>query len=138
MSGYLLDTNHLGLAVTPKSPVRRRVEEARKTGARLGTCVPALCEIEVGIHQVNAPVEYRSNLRRLFRHVRIWPIDVETARNYAGIYHELRRKGRILSQVDMMLAALARQMRLTLLTTDRDFEALPYVRTADWTAPLDA
>lgn len=32
----------------------------------------------------------------------------------------------------MMLAALARQMKLTLLTTDRDFEALPKVRTENW------
>jgi predicted nucleic acid-binding protein len=35
----------------------------------------------------------------------------------------------------MMLAALARQMKLTILTTDRDFEAFPDIRTASWTAP---
>jgi predicted nucleic acid-binding protein len=32
----------------------------------------------------------------------------------------------------MMLAAMARQMKLVLLTTDRDFEALPDVRTENW------
>jgi predicted nucleic acid-binding protein len=37
-------------------------------------------------------------------------------------------QGRVLSQVDMMLAALARQHRLTLLTTDRDFEVLTDLR----------
>ena len=82
MAGYLLDTNHLGQAVTRTSTVRKRLEEARKAGERLGTCVPALCEIEAGVQQVRYPEEY-----------------------------------------------LARQMRLTLLTTDRDFEALPEVRT---------
>ena len=40
---------------------------------------------------------------------------------------------KVLSQVDMMSAALARQMKLTILTTDRDFEALPWLRTEDWT-----
>ena len=32
----------------------------------------------------------------------------------------------------MMVAALARQMKLIVLTTDRDFEALPSVRKEHW------
>jgi len=87
----------------------------------------------VGIRQVADPGAYRQNLKRLLLHVRIWPLDLETASLYGEIYHELRRRGRILSQVDIVLAALARQMKLTLLTTDRDFEALPVVRTENWT-----
>lgn len=132
MAGFLLDANHLGLAVTRSTAVRRRLEETRKAGSRLGTCIPALCEIEVGIRQVAQPEAYRQNLKRLLRYVRIWPLDMDTGLLYGEIYHELRHRGRILSQVDMMLAALARQMKLTLLTTDRDFEALPSVRTENW------
>lgn len=48
-------------------------------------------------------------------------------------HHRLRRQGRVLSQVDMMLAAYCSQGKLTLLTNDRDFEALPELRTEDWT-----
>jgi predicted nucleic acid-binding protein len=44
---------------------------------------------------------------------------------YAEIYHDLRSRGRVLSQLDMMLAALSRSMDAVLLTDDRDFEALP-------------
>ena len=54
------------------------------------------------------------------------------ARGYGEIYVDLRRRGRVLSQVDMMIAALARQMGLTLLTADRDFEALPDLRIENW------
>ena len=135
MAAYLLDTNHLGQAITKTSNVRRRLGAVRKAGQRLGTCVPALCEIEVGIRQVRYPDEYRLNLKRLLCHVKVWPLDLETAQRYGEIYHRLRQSGRTLSQVDMMLASLARQMRLTLLTTDRDFEALPEIRTENWTLP---
>ncbi len=38
----------------------------------------------------------------------------------------------MLSQMDMMLAALARQQKLVLLTTDRDFEALPDLAIENW------
>jgi predicted nucleic acid-binding protein len=64
--------------------------------------------------------------------MRLWPLELETALLYGEIFRELRTRGRVLSQVDMMLAALARQMDLTLATSDRDFEALPDVRTESW------
>ena len=51
---------------------------------------------------------------------------------YAKNYLDLRSRGRVLSQVDMLLAALARSMKATLLTSDRDFEALPDLRLDNW------
>jgi predicted nucleic acid-binding protein len=44
----------------------------------------------------------------------------------------LRRLGRALSQIDMMLAALARQHDLIVPTTDRDFEAITDLRVENW------
>lgn len=131
-TGYLLDTNHLSRAVTPGSPVRQRITELRKQGVKVGTCVPVLCEIEAGIQQVHRPDEYRQNLQRLLRQIRVWPIDPSTARIYGVIHHDLKRRGRALSQVDMMLAALARQMTVTLATSDQDFAALPDIVTENW------
>jgi len=71
-------------------------------------------------------------MRRLLSFVRVWPLEPPVAAIYGAIYLDLRRRGRALSQVDMMLAALCRQMSLTLLTTDRDFEALPDLRRENW------
>lgn len=131
-SGYLLDTNHIGNAVTPGSVVRQRIAELCGRGLKVGTCVPMLCEIEAGIQQVRQPEAYRLNLARLLRQVRVWPIDGATARLYGAIHHDLKKRGRVLSQVDMMLAALALQMRLTLVTSDQDFTALPDVPAENW------
>ena len=131
-AGYLLDTNHVSRAVTPGSSVRERIAELRRSGAKIGTCVPVLCEIEAGIQQVNHPDVYRQNLSRLLRQIRVWPIDPSTARHYGILYQDLKRRGRALSQVDIMLAALARQMTLTLATTDQDFAALPDITTENW------
>ena len=135
MPAYLLDTNHVGMAVDSASVVGRRILDARLGGMRIGTCLPVLCEIEAGMRQVRRKVKYRRDLNQLLLQLRLWPIDLKTARIYGDVYTELRRRGRILSQVDIMVAALARQMKLTILTTDRDFEALPDIRTADWSKP---
>jgi tRNA(fMet)-specific endonuclease VapC len=132
-AGYLLDTNHLSRAVTPTSSVRQRISDLRQRGIKVGTCVPVLCEIEAGIQQVSKPEVYRLNLERLLRQIRVWPVDPSTARIYGIIHHDLKQRGRVLSQVDMMLAALAREMTLTLATSDLDFAALPDINTENWT-----
>ena len=123
MPAYILDTNHVGSAVDRASSVGQRIFEARLGRVRVGTCLPVLCEIEAGIRQVRNQAKYRRDLNHLLRQLRLWPIDGKTARLYGDIYSELSRRGRILSQVDIMVAALARQMKLIILTTDRDWQS---------------
>jgi tRNA(fMet)-specific endonuclease VapC len=132
MTRYLLDTNHLGDAVRKVSRVRDRIRRFAQTGDRFGTCGPALCELEAGIQQTSQPAASRRRLNTLLGLVRLWTIDTAVAKGYGALYLELRRSGRTLSQVDMVLAALARQTGLVLLTTDRDFQALPDIHTENW------
>jgi len=109
--------------------------DLRRSGARIGTCVPVLCELEAGIQQVRNPARSRQQLDRMLHQISVWPIDRTTAQIYGELYTDLRRRGRVLSQVDIMLASLARQMDLTLVTTDLDFEALPDLKRENWVTP---
>lgn len=132
MANYLLDCNHLSVAIRVISPLRERLRRERQVGNRFIACHPALCELEAGIEQTAAPEEYRDRLRQVLGQIKIWPLDFETTRIYGKLFVELRRKGRVLSQVDLILASLARQYKLKLLTSDRDFEALPDLRVENW------
>jgi len=132
MAGFLLDTNHLSEALRPVSRIRDRIGQLRILGVRVGTCVPVLCELEAAFPSGDRGEAYRRALNRLLGRVRLWPLEREVARSYGEVFQELRRRGRVLSQVDMILAALARQRDFTLATADRDFEALPDVRTENW------
>jgi len=133
MSGLLLDTNHFGLAIRLGSPVLQRIKSERRKGVRVGTCLPVLCEIEVGACNVSEPTAYREGVDRLLRLVSLWPLTKGTARFYGEIANDLRRRGRALSQIDMMLAAFCRELDWTLVITDKDFAALPWLKTEDWT-----
>lgn len=130
---FLLDTNQLSQAVSPTTKAALRLRELRLTGAIVGTSVAVMCEIEAGIQNVRDETGYRSNLARVLQQVRIWPLDLAIAAEFGRLHADLRRLGRVLSQVDMMLAATARQMRLTLVTSDQDFEAVPDIVVEDWT-----
>jgi tRNA(fMet)-specific endonuclease VapC len=132
MARYLLDTNHLSAALDSRSTVRERNFQARRAGHRLGTCVPVLCELETGLLHTRRRDQNRRILGVIVREVRIWPLEPAIAPIYAEIYHRLRDEGRVLSQVDMLRAALCRSMDATLLSSDRDFDALDDIRVENW------
>jgi tRNA(fMet)-specific endonuclease VapC len=131
-AGFLLDTNHLSAAIKPGSPLWHRIQWVRQMGGPVGTCVPVICELEVGFQELRDVSYYRRVLARLLSKLRVWNLDADTARLYGEVYHQVRRRGRVLSEIDMMLAAMARQLNLTLLTADRDFEIFTDLSTEDW------
>ena len=101
---------------------------------RIGTCIPVLCELEVGILQARKPDSCRRYLYHMLDQVRIWPIDMPVVRLYGKVYFELLNQGRVLSSVDISLVALARHLNLCVLTSDKDFDALPDLQTRNWLA----
>jgi predicted nucleic acid-binding protein len=133
MNRYLLDTNHLGEAVSKVSVFRDRIQQSHRQGAVFGTCGPVLCELLVGILQRKDANATRRRLEGLLEIVRIWPVDLDIAIHYGAVYLELQKAGRALSQVDMISAAICRhRSNLTLLTTDQDFGALADIRAENW------
>ncbi len=69
----LLDTNHIGMAMSRVSHVRERLQQAHRQGIILGACVPVLCEVEAGIQQAPDPLSLRRALNRLLNFIRVWP-----------------------------------------------------------------
>lgn len=132
MSGFLLDSNHISAAERPISSVRERMGLEHRKGTRFGTITPVVCELMAGMQTVVKRHEFRRALKKLLSLLRLWPVDLDVAQHYGEVYQELRGRGRVLSPVDMMLAATARHLKVVILTTDRDFEALPDLRTENW------
>ncbi len=58
--------------------------------------------------------------------------DVQTARQYAKIVQQLRKKGRPIPQNDMWIAALAMQHQLTLITRDAHFNQIDGLLLQTW------
>lgn len=59
-------------------------------------------------------------------------MDRDTATLYGRLYDDLRTQGRVLSQVDIMIAAIAIQSGLTVLTADQDFQAVGHLSIENW------
>ena len=102
------------------------------SGDRFGICLPVHCEYRAGIRVSR---RYRQNLARFQAAVslfRLWPTDEQSALEFAEIFRELRAAGQMLAEFDLLIAALARQHKLTLLTADQDFQPVVRLRTENW------
>jgi len=83
MPAFLLDSNHVGMAVDRTSIVGQRIFQARMRGIRLGTCLPVLCEIEAGMRQVRDKSRYRRDLNHLLRQLRLWRLTLRPLESMA-------------------------------------------------------
>lgn len=124
--------NHLSAAINRDADLRTRLRDVRLRGDRIGTCVPVHCELQAGLALTTRRDHNQRLLQELLREIRTWPLTHITAMLYGEIYHELRRTGRAPSQVDIMLAALSRQMNAILISSDRYFEAVSGIHVECW------
>lgn len=118
MTKYLLDTNHFSAYLGGHSALVPRINSSLESGDRVGICLPVLFEYRAGIRLGKY---YQRNLARLRRALAVfwmWPLDAETAVEFAELFAICREHGRVMSQFDMAIAAIARQHQLVLLTAD--------------------
>jgi tRNA(fMet)-specific endonuclease VapC len=137
MKRFLLDTNAVSDFINDRRGVRDRARAAKRTGARIGTCFPALAELYYGI-EFSATRDANLELVRAgLGQLTLWPFDLDAAREYGRLFAELRRIGRPMQVVDVQLAAIALALgNCTVVTTDSDLSAVPGLRTENWATPL--
>lgn len=84
-----------------------------------------LGELLYGAERSNRRRQNIEEIDELASSVAILSCDAETASHYGLIKHLLRRKGKLIPDNDVWIAAVARQYRLTLLTRDAHFKEVP-------------
>jgi tRNA(fMet)-specific endonuclease VapC len=136
MKRYLLDSNALNAVANRHKPVIHRAREARERGDRIGTCEPVVAEMFFGLEFSATRDANVVRLERTLSQVLSWPFDRRAARQYAKIAADLKRRGRKMQIVDMMIAAIAMTLdHGVVVTTDSDLSAIPGLDTVDWTSP---
>jgi tRNA(fMet)-specific endonuclease VapC len=135
MSRYLLDTGIAQDFINQRNGVRERADAARKEGNRIGICTPVLGELWSG---VEGSASRDRNLRRLqhgLSRLVVWPYTNDAAEEFGRVFAELRRIGRPMQQIDIMIAAIAFTLgQCVVVTTDADLATVPGLTVENWVA----
>ena len=115
----LLDTNAYSAAVRGDKRVIRRIRDAET----IYLSMVVIGELLAGFRHGRREAMNRERLSFFLEDPDVKPLPIlyETAEHFAGIWSELRSKGRPIPTNDMWIAAHARQVGAELLTFDRHF-----------------
>ncbi len=133
MRRFLLDTGIAQDFVNRRNGVLERVDAERRRGNRIGICTPVLGELWSGVEGSAARDRNLQRLRRALSRLVVWPYTNEAAEQFGRVFAELRRIGRPMQQIDIMVAAIAFTIGdCTVVTTDSDLAAVPGLVVENW------
>ena len=128
---YLLDTNTASYSLKPGYPGLRAKLDGRLPGQ---LAISAITEAELRFWIANRP--QAANVRILvdafLNRAQSMPWDSSVTLAYAKLRSDCKNSGKVLAELDMLIAAHAIALQATLVTHDRAFSQIADLRTEDW------
>ena len=130
---YLLDTGPAFDFLFKRKGVDERVAQAKRAGAKIGICVPVLGEIVGGLEASGSRDASWAVARPRLAKLVCWPYDPDAAYEYGRIFADLKKRGRVIQQIDMQIAAVAFALgSCTVVSGDTDLNAVPGLAVENW------
>jgi tRNA(fMet)-specific endonuclease VapC len=130
---YLLDTGIAQEFIGRNAKVVQRADAARRVGNRIGICTPVLGELWSGVERSISRDKNLQRLRVALSRLVVWPYTNEAAEQFGRVFAELRRIGRPMQQIDIMVAAIAFALgNCTVASKDTDLAAIPGLKVENW------
>lgn len=123
MTAYLLDTDRIIDFLDDRRDAVRLISGLRSSGLAAGTITCA--EIYGGLVRSPQREEATTQLEHFLAGLEILTVDIPTARIFGERRAELRRRGLLIDNFDLLIASTALRFGLTLVTRNvRDFERI--------------
>ena len=129
---YMLDTN-ICIYIVKKNPPQ--VFKKFSTFTEDDLCISSitLAELEYGIRKSNHPTKNKLTWMLFLAEMKILPFDEAAATEYGEIRATLERHGTPIGANDLLIAAHARALGLTLVTNNiREFERIDGLQVENW------
>jgi len=94
----------------------------------------SVAELQYGVCKSNRPDQNQIALAEFFLPLEVVAFDESAASHYGDIRNHLEKEGNIIGSMDLLIAAHARSLSLTLITNNlREFQRVPELRAENWT-----
>ncbi|MDR1275892.1 MAG: type II toxin-antitoxin system VapC family toxin [Candidatus Accumulibacter sp.] len=131
MSGYLLDTNILSNVIrNPDGSAARRIEQFGPK--EIFTSIIVAAELRYGCAKKGSP-KLLARVEGILETIPVLPLDIPADAEYGGIRAELEAAGRLVGMNDLLIAAHAHALGLTLVTDNtREFARIRGLKLENW------
>jgi tRNA(fMet)-specific endonuclease VapC len=131
MRQYLLDTNILShLIKQPQSTLTKKILALEPDS--LCTSIIVACELHYGVEKKGSP-QLAAKIELLLNEIDILPLEISAIQHYAALRALLEKQGQVIGSNDMLIAAHALALDVTLVTANIDeFNRVPNLRVENW------
>ena len=131
---YLLDTNTASYVIKGNVPsVRQRLQKSAPTDVAISVITEA--ELRFGVHRLPEAKRLAFVVDEFLRFIDIRPWDSAAAQTYAELRALIEHEGRPMGNMDLMIAAHAAALGVTLVSSDRVFRRVKDLKLEDWSHP---
>jgi tRNA(fMet)-specific endonuclease VapC len=129
---HLLDTCICVFLIRRRLPALRKRFEAHSLG-EVGISSITESELRFGAEKSGDPAKNHLQLDRLLISLPVLPYDIDCGRTYGEIRSSLERAGTPIGSMDLLIAAHAKSLGLTLVTNNtKEFSRVPQLNLEDW------
>jgi len=129
---FMLDTN-ICIYLIKDNPAKVRWKVRQFSPSDLAISVITVCELDYGASKSSNPERNRQTLVKFLAPFEIRNFDEQAASHYGDIRTHLENIGKPAGAMDLLIAAHARSLSLTLVTNNlREFERVPGLRVENW------
>ena len=130
---YLLDTNICIFVINNRPETVRRKMQGIAVG-EIGISSVSVSELAYGVAKSAQIDRNQAALDKFLMPLEILPYDENAAKGYGTIRAHLESKGTPIGPMDLMIAAHALALNLTVVTNNvREFRRIPGLKVEDWT-----
>ena len=128
---YLLDTNTLSdLIRNPQGPVAQRISSAGES--TVCTSIIVAAELRFGAKK-SGSLKLADRVDLILSALIILPLEAPADRHYGEVRHQLARQGKPIGPNDLLIAAQALALNLTVVTANvQEFSRVPGLGVEDW------
>ena len=135
---YLLDTNIISdLARNPQGACATRIAVLGEES--IATSIVVYAELRFGLAKLEAlgaGGRLSANLRTILIEIQILPFEAPADKHYGDIRQHLEAAGTPIEPNDLLIAAHARALGLTVVTDNlKEFERVPELKVENWLRP---
>lgn len=129
---YMLDTNICIYLIKRKpTQVIDRLQALRISDVCLSSIT--LAELEYGVENSQRPDQNRWALTEFLAPIDILPFDDTAAKKYGTLRHHLKKSGKIIGAMDMLIASHALSLGVVLVTNNiREFQLVENLSVQNW------
>ena len=129
---YMLDTNIIVFAKNARPEIVLKRFQQYNPG---DLCISAItmAELEYGVFNSSKPKQNRLALLMFLSNIEVIPFDMDAAKVYGQIRHDLKEKGELIGANDLLIAAHAKSLAFTLITNNtREFGRVEGLKLNNW------